>query len=188
MKLMFAADIHGSLPATEKVLQRFHSSGAEWLILLGDLLNHGPRNALPEGYQPAAVADRLNAFAPRIIAVRGNCDSEVDQMLLQFPITAPWQQILMPQCRLFLTHGHLYHPSSLPPLREGDVLVYGHTHLPVAEWQGEIACFNPGSASIPKGGFAASYGLLEQGVLKVMTLEDDQLLMQVALDGVDSSI
>ena len=94
MKLMFASDIHGSLPATERVLERFAQSGARWLIILGDVLNHGPRNALPEGYAPAEVAERLNSVAERIIAVRGNCDSEVDQMLLRFPMTAPWQQVL----------------------------------------------------------------------------------------------
>lgn len=105
MKLMFASDIHGSLPATERVLERFAQSGARWLVILGDVLNHGPRNALPEGYAPAQVAERLNAVATQIIAVRGNCDSEVDQMLLHFPITAPWQQILTQERRLFLTHG-----------------------------------------------------------------------------------
>lgn len=89
MKLMFASDIHGSLPATERVLERFAQSGARWLVILGDVLNHGPRNALPEGYAPAQVAERLNAVATQIIAVRGNCDSEVDQMPLHFPITAP---------------------------------------------------------------------------------------------------
>lgn len=101
MKLMFASDIHGSLPATERIMACFAESGARWLVLLGDLLNHGPRNPLPDGYQPAAVAERLNTLASKIIAVRGNCDSEVDQMLLQPPIMAGWQQILMPECRFF---------------------------------------------------------------------------------------
>lgn len=110
MKLMFASDIHGSLPATERVLERFAQSGAQWLIILGDVLNHGPRNALPEGYAPADVAVKLNGVAQRVIAVRGNCDSEVDQMLLDFPITAPWQQVLSERTRLFLTHGHLVQP------------------------------------------------------------------------------
>lgn len=114
MKLMFASDIHGSLPATERVLERFAQSGARWLVILGDVLNHGPRNALPEGYAPAQVAERLNAVATQIIAVRGNCDSEVDQMLLHFPITAPWQQILTQERRLFLTHGHLFGPTICP--------------------------------------------------------------------------
>ncbi len=101
MKVMFASDIHGSLPATERVLSLFAQSGAQWLVVLGDVLNHGPRNALPEGYAPAQVAEKLNEHASRIIAVRGNCDSEVDQMLLHFPITAPWQQVLLEKSRLF---------------------------------------------------------------------------------------
>ncbi len=181
MKLMFASDIHGSLTATERVLDIFTRSGAEWLILLGDFLNHGPRNPLPEAYQPADVASRLNAFARHIVAVRGNCDSEVDQMLLDFPITAPWQHVLLPQQRLFLTHGHLYHPQHLPPLQAGDVLVYGHTHLPVAEHQGEIYCFNPGSVSLPKGGNVPSYGMLTQGALQVLPLMGGEPIAQVTI-------
>ncbi|HFR4663359.1 TPA: phosphodiesterase [Klebsiella pneumoniae] len=181
MKLMFASDIHGSLPATERVLERFAQSGARWLIILGDVLNHGPRNALPEGYAPGEVAERLNSVAERIIAVRGNCDSEVDQMLLRFPMTAPWQQVLSERYRLFLTHGHLYSPDNLPPLAAGDVLAYGHTHIPVAEKRGAIYLFNPGSVSIPKGGYSASYGLLDQGRLQVLALNDNQVIAEVAI-------
>ncbi len=182
MKLMFASDIHGSLPATERVLELFAKSDARWLVILGDVLNHGPRNALPQGYAPAQVAERLNEQASRIIAVRGNCDSEVDQMLLHFPITAPWQQVLLPEHRLFLTHGHLFGPDNLPSLAAGDVLVYGHTHIPVAEKQGDIFHFNPGSVSIPKGGFVPSYGMLEEGVLRVIALNDQRVIAQVAIN------
>lgn len=182
MRLIFASDIHGSLPAAERVLERFAQSGAQWLIILGDVLNHGPRNALPEGYAPAEVAGKLNGVAARIIAVRGNCDSEVDQMLLDFPITAPWQQVLTERCRLFLTHGHLYSPEKLPSLCAGDVLVYGHTHIPVAEKRGDIFLFNPGSVSIPKGGFPASYGLLEGDRLQVLALDDHQVIAEVAIN------
>lgn len=182
MKLMFAADIHGSLLATRRVLAAFDASRAPWLVLLGDLLYHGPRNALPEEYQPAGVAELLNGYADRIIAVRGNCDSEVDQMLLTFPITAPWQQVLLENSRLFITHGHLFNPDEHPPLRRGDVLVYGHTHIPQAERVGDIFCFNPGSASIPKGGFAPSYGLLEQAILRVVSLETSETIAQVAIN------
>lgn len=178
MKLMFASDIHGSLPATERVLSLFNQSGAQWLVILGDVLNHGPRNALPDGYAPAEVAERLNICASRIIAVRGNCDSEVDQMLLHFPITAPWQQILLERCRLFLTHGHLYGPENLPALSAGDVLVYGHTHIPVAEKRGDILHFNPGSVCLPKGGYPASYGMLDENHLCVMALNDGQVIAQ----------
>ncbi|HDR2159089.1 TPA: phosphodiesterase [Enterobacter cancerogenus] len=182
MKLMFASDIHGSLPATERVLSLFAQSGARWLVILGDVLNHGPRNALPEGYAPAQVAERLNAVADKIIAVRGNCDSEVDQMLLHFPITAPWQQVLLDSGRLFLTHGHLFSPDNLPALATGDVLVYGHTHIPVAEKRGAIYHFNPGSVSIPKGGYSASYGMLIDNTLSVIALNDQQVIAQVTIN------
>ncbi|MDY1036063.1 phosphodiesterase [Lelliottia sp. CFBP8978] len=182
MKLMFASDIHGSLPATERVLSRFDESGARWLVILGDVLNHGPRNALPEGYAPAQVAERLNQYAANIIAVRGNCDSEVDQMLLDFPITAPWQQVLLENRRLFLTHGHLFGPDNLPALATGDVLVYGHTHIPVAETRGDIVHFNPGSVSIPKGGYLPSYGLLEDNQLRVIALNDQQVIAHVSIN------
>ena len=182
MKLMFASDIHGSLPATERVLELFVQSGAQWLVILGDVLNHGPRNALPEGYAPAKVAERLNEVAHKVIAVRGNCDSEVDQMLLHFPITAPWQQVLLEKQRLFLTHGHLFGPENLPALNQNDVLVYGHTHLPVAEQRGEIFHFNPGSVSIPKGGNPASYGMLDNDILSVIALNDQSIIAQVAIN------
>ncbi|MCS2170617.1 phosphodiesterase [Scandinavium sp. TWS1a] len=182
MKLMFASDIHGSLPAAERVLSLFAQSDARYLVILGDVLNHGPRNALPEGYAPAEVAECLNTQAERIIAVCGNCDSEVDQMLLHFPITAPWQQVLTTEQRLFLTHGHLFGPDNLPSLVAGDVLVYGHTHIPVAERRGDIFHFNPGSISIPKGDFSASYGMMEGNKLRVLALNDQRVIAEVAIN------
>ncbi|MRS14852.1 phosphodiesterase [Enterobacteriaceae bacterium RIT691] len=182
MKLMFASDIHGSLPATESVLSLFAQSGAKYLVILGDVLNHGPRNALPEGYAPAQVAERLNTVADRIIAVRGNCDSEVDQMLLHFPLTAPWQQVVTEARRLFLTHGHLFGPDNLPALTAGDVLIYGHTHIPVAAFKGDIFHFNPGSVSIPKGGFEASYGLMDENKLQVLALNDQRVIAEVTFN------
>lgn len=182
MKLMFASDIHGSLPATERVLSLFRESGAKYLIILGDVLNHGPRNALPEGYAPAEVAVQLNTVADKIIAVRGNCDSEVDQMLLHFPLTAPWQQVITEQQRLFLTHGHLFGPDNLPPLSAGDVLVYGHTHIPVAALKGELFHFNPGSLSLPKGGNVASYGMMDGNKLQVLALNDQRVIAEVAIN------
>ncbi len=181
MKLMFISDLHGALSATEKALDTFAQSGAQWLIILGDLLNHGPRNALPEDYNPAEVAQCLNQVADKIIAIRGNCDSEVDQMLLDFPITAPWQQVLLPQQRLFLTHGHLYNPEQLPPLAADDVLVFGHTHLPVARQHHPYYLFNPGSISMPKGGYEASFGMLDDDVLSVRTLKGNRMIAQVRI-------
>lgn len=174
MELFFASDLHGSLPATERVLQAYQQSGAETLVLLGDILNHGPRNPIPEGYNPPAVAARLNEFTDRIIAVRGNCDSEVDQMLLSFPMMADYAWVLLESGqRMFLTHGHLYHQNQQPPLREGDVLVHGHTHIPVAEKHTHNYLFNPGSVTFPRDGFVASFGRFHQGKLEVCSFAGD---------------
>jgi len=114
MKIAIISDLHGSLTALEQVLAQLVPWQPDHYLLLGDLLNHGPRNPVPEGYDPAAVAARLNELAPRIMAVRGNCDSEVDQMLLHFPITAPYNQLLVDGRRWFVSHGHLYEPGNVP--------------------------------------------------------------------------
>ena len=182
MKIMIAADIHGSALYCRQLCELFKDSGAQKLLLLGDILYHGPRNALPQGYDPKKVCALLNPLKDSILCVRGNCDSEVDQMLLHFPITAPWQQVLLEKQRLFLTHGHLFGPENLPALNQNDVLVYGHTHLPVAEQRGEIFHFNPGSVSIPKGGNPASYGMLDNDVLSVIALNDQSIIAQVAIN------
>lgn len=181
MKLFFASDLHGSLVATHKVIEQFEASNADWLILLGDILYHGPRNPLPEHYAPPKVAECLNQYATKIIAVQGNCDSEVDQMMLTFPLMARWQQVLLSDRRLFLTHGHHYNPNNLPALTAGDVFVYGHTHLPQAEKIAEIYCFNPGSASLPKGGYPASFGIKTGDTLQILTLNEAQVMIQINL-------
>ncbi|WP_372882835.1 phosphodiesterase [Psychromonas sp.] len=181
MKLFFASDLHGSLPTTELVLEKYQASGANYLVLLGDLLNHGPRNPVPQGYQPAAVAQLLNNYKDEILAVRGNCDSEVDQMLLDFPMLETYSWILLENgTRIFLTHGHIYNSDNRPPLKAGDVLAYGHTHIPVAEQNGGQFIFNPGSITFPKGGYVASYGLYEEGKLSVFSFSDE-VLQQVGL-------
>ncbi|WP_261815711.1 phosphodiesterase [Vibrio gallicus] len=176
MKLFFASDLHGCLVSTKKALQAFHESEAQHLIILGDVLNHGPRNAVPAGYAPAEVAELLNQYKQQIIAVRGNCDSEVDQMLLEFPVLSDFAQILLEDGkRLFLTHGHLYNQDRLPPLNSGDVLAHGHTHLPVAQCMGDYILFNPGSVTLPKGGNVASYGILDGRELKVLSFDGEVL-------------
>lgn len=156
MRFMIASDIHGSAFWCEKLLKAFDESGAERLILLGDLLYHGPRNALPEGYDPKAVAQMLNARSGRLICVRGNCDSEVDQMMLDFPILSDSAVICAFGQTAFATHGHKFSPETLPPLCAGDIMLYGHTHIPndetVACGEKKIRCINPGSVSIPKNG------------------------------------
>ncbi|MFS1461707.1 phosphodiesterase [Vibrio lentus] len=177
MKLFFASDLHGSLPATEKVLELYRASGAQYLVLLGDILNHGPRNPIPEGYNPPAVAEKLNELSQEIIAVRGNCDSEVDQMLLSFPMMMDYSWVLLESGqRIFLTHGHLYNTNKRPALKAGDIIAHGHTHIPVAEYQDGIFIFNPSSATFPRNDHAASYGLYENGTFKVVSLEGDQLV------------
>lgn len=176
MKLFFASDLHGSLPATENTLEKYRASGAEHLILLGDILNHGPRNPVPEGYQPSEVANRLNHYSEQIIAVRGNCDSEVDQMLLTFPMMESYSWVLLETGqRFFLTHGHLYNEQHLPCLRRNDVVVHGHSHLPCAKKVGQNIVFNPGSVTFPKGGFEASYGTFNEGVLDVFNFLDESI-------------
>ncbi len=177
MKLFFTSDLHGCAKATQQVLDLYQASNANYLILLGDLLNHGPRNPVPEHYAPAQVAEMLNPFADQIVAVRGNCDSEVDQMLLDFPMMSDYALFVLPTGhRLFLTHGHLYHADKRPPLKKGDVIAHGHTHLPVAEYQQEQFIFNPGSTTIPKGGNQASYGLYQDGKFQVVTLSGQTIV------------
>ncbi|MGY3569040.1 phosphodiesterase [Vibrio paucivorans] len=174
MKLFFASDLHGCLVATERVLEKFEQSGAQTLVLLGDTLNHGPRNPVPEGYNPPKVAERLNQYADSIISVRGNCDSEVDQMLLEFPMMTDYSWILLEEHkRIFLTHGHLYNQDKRPNLKSGDAIAHGHTHIPCAEWVDDIVVFNPGSVTFPRQEFPASYGLYDNGQFQVVSFEGD---------------
>lgn len=176
MKLFFASDLHGALPATEKMLQQFIQSGANTLVLLGDLLNHGPRNPIPEGYNPTAVAEKLNDYAKQIIAVRGNCDSEVDQMLLDFPIMSDFAWVFLPSGqRLFLTHGHLYNDSHLPPLSRGDALIHGHTHIIRAERCDEYYLLNPGSVTFPRDHGVASFAVLDGFRFTIHAFEGETL-------------
>ncbi len=181
MKLFFASDLHGCLSATEMMLDKYRHSGAQGLILLGDILNHGPRNTIPEHYHPAQVAECLNAVSDQIIAVRGNCDSEVDQMLLNFPMMEAYSWVMLENGRrLFLTHGHVYHQDNMPPLAKGDVLVHGHTHIPCAEPFGEQIIYNPGSTTFPKQNFPASYGVLDDGELRVLDFHE-QVITRIEL-------
>ena len=164
MKIFFASDIHGSPACLNMALSARKRENAELIVLLGDLLYHGPRNPLPADYDPAKTADILNAHKEHIVAVRGNCDSEVDQTLLQFPILADHSTVLAGTTRIFLTHGHRWSPAALPPLPAGSVFVFGHTHIPMAEIRDGILCANPGSTTLPKEMHAAGYGIFEDGV------------------------
>jgi putative phosphoesterase len=164
MKYLFASDLHGSRAAAEAVLARFEAEKADRLILLGDLLYHGPRNPLPESYDPKTVAELLNALPVKPFAVRGNCDAEIDQMVLNFPIMADY--MLLPLANgagAFITHGHLFNLASPPPYRQGDVLIHGHTHVHTVETVNGLTYINPGSAALPKEGQEKSYMTLDWG-------------------------
>lgn len=171
MKLVFMSDIHGSSFWLTKAIERWKQEQADQLLLLGDLLYHGPRNPLPEHYNTGQVAALLNQYKSQITAVRGNCDAEVDQLMLEFPIMADYTVILTEKRKLFLTHGHLFDADHLPGISSGDVFVQGHTHIPMAEKRGGVFVFNPGSVALPKNNFPNSYGLLENDTLYIKDMD-----------------
>ena len=163
MKLMIASDLHGSAYFTEKLLQAYEKEQPEKLLLLGDILYHGPRNDLPEGYAPKTVIDQLNPLADKILCVRGNCEAEVDQMVLDFPVMADYCVLYEKGKMVFVTHGHLFSESQPPKLHKGDVLLNGHTHVPKCVEHDGWWYLNPGSVSIPKEGSWHGYLVLEDG-------------------------
>ena len=171
MKLFFISDIHGSAYYLKKVLDIFKGQGGDYLIILGDELYHGARNPLTKDYDPKEVAELLNELADRIIAVKGNCDSEVDQMMLKYPIMSEYSTIFYEGKRLFLTHGHIYNEDNMPLLKEGDVLLYGHTHIPMVGKRNGIAIINPGSITLPKSGAPHTYGILEGNTFSILDLD-----------------
>lgn len=157
MKLMIASDIHGSACFCRQMLDAYKREQADRLLLLGDLLYHGPRNDLPEGYAPKEVIQMLNDMKNELLCVRGNCDTEVDQMVLSFPILADYCLLELDGRTVFATHGHHYNPQNLPPLKEGDILLNGHTHIPANQNMGTYTYMNPGSVSLPKEGSKRGY-------------------------------
>ena len=161
MKWMIASDLHGSALTCRALFDAFDREGADRLIFLGDLLYHGPRNDLPEKYAPKEVIALLNERKNSLFCVRGNCDTEVDQMVLEFPILADYALIDLGERTLFLTHGHHFHAAALPPLKKGDILIHGHTHIPIWEEHEGILVLNPGSVTIPKGGSERGYMIFE---------------------------
>lgn len=164
MKLFICSDIHGSAFFCEQMLTAFEKEKADRLILLGDLLYHGPRNDLPRGYDPKKVAQMLNAHADVIFAVRGNCDGEVDSMVLDFPIMSDYFLTFDGDKTLFFTHGHVFSPEKLPTLAENTFFISGHTHVPIRKNVNGIVCLNPGSVSIPKENSSCGYIIYENGI------------------------
>ena len=174
MKWMIASDLHGSAVYCRRMIEAFEREGADRLLLLGDLLYHGPRNDLPEGYAPKEVIPMLNGMKPKLLCVRGNCDAEVDQMVLDFPILADYAVLPVGQRLVYATHGHVHNLKNLPPLAPGDILLHGHTHIPAwTEFGEENLYLNPGSLSIPKEGSAHSYMTLEGKTFRWKTLEGE---------------
>lgn len=181
MKWLIASDIHGSAPCCRQLLQAFRREGAQRLLLLGDLLYHGPRNDLPQGYAPKEVIALLNGMAEKISCVRGNCEAEVDQMVLDFPVLAEYCLLELGDRLVFATHGHHYNAENLPPLQPGDLLLHGHTHIP-GHWQREgIHILNPGSVSLPKAGSPKSYMTLERGEFLWKELERGEVFERMSL-------
>ena len=173
MKLFIASDLHGSALYCRKMLEAFDREGADRLILLGDLLYHGPRNSLPEEYDPRQTAEMLNRRKERILCIRGNCDAEVDQMMLGFPLLSDFALIHQDGVSAYLVHGHDYGPEKLPPLAPGDILLFGHTHVPAWDKRNGVLCLNPGSVSIPKAGSSRGYMLWEGRAFLWKTLEGE---------------
>ena len=170
MKLLIASDIHGSAFWCRKLMDLAEAENPDKLILLGDLLYHGPRNDLPRDYAPKQVIPMLSAWKDKILAVRGNCEAEVDQMVLPFPCMADYAELLVEGKTFYLTHGHHQNPDDLPPLEAGSIFLSGHTHVKIDKVVDGVRCLNPGSVSIPKDG-TNSCLLWEDGVFRFIELE-----------------
>ncbi|MBO5289249.1 MAG: phosphodiesterase [Spirochaetales bacterium] len=171
MKLMIASDIHGSAFYCDKMLNTFAKENPERLLLLGDLLYHGPRNDLPKNYEPKKVIRMLNGIKDKIICVRGNCEAEVDQMVLEFPVLSESLLMFLDNRLIFATHGHIYNKDKLPALQPGDVFLQGHTHIPVLGKIGDNFFMNPGSVSIPKENSEHSYMIYENQSFTLKNLD-----------------
>ncbi len=177
MRAVFFSDIHGIPDTVERLFAHVRLLGAERLVLLGDVLCPGPRNAVDERYDPPRVAKLLNAGRRDILAVRGNCDSEDDQRMLEFPIMADHAELTLGTRRFFLTHGHRWNRFDPPPVPDGTVLAHGHTHLPALVEADGITIFNPGSVSLPRGGFPRSFGFFDGEKLSVRRLDDGEMIL-----------
>ena len=180
MKWMIASDLHGSAVYCRRMIEAFEREGADRLLLLGDLLYHGPRNDLPEGYAPKEVMPLLNGMKPKLLCVRGNCDAEVDQMVLDFPILADYAVLPVGQRLVYATHGHVHNLKNLPPLAPGDILLHGHTHIPAwTEFGEENLYLNPGSLSIPKENSPHSYMTLEDSIFQWKELASGEVYHEI---------
>ena len=171
MKLLIASDIHGDIKCAKSLIDAAKKEAPDKIVLLGDILYHGPRNDLPENYNPKAVISLLNSHRDQLLCVRGNCDTEVDQMVLAFPILSDSAQIFDGEVNMFLSHGHIFSPEKLPPLSKNSVFLYGHTHVQKIEWVDGILCINPGSVTLPKENNPKTYLIYENGEFTIYDLD-----------------
>lgn len=171
MKLMIASDIHGSAYYCRKMIEAYKNEKVEKLLILGDILYHGPRNDLPCEYAPKEVIGMLNPMADELLCVRGNCDTEVDQMVLDFPVLAEYAIFYVNGRTIFATHGHNFNPANAPKIKNGDILLNGHTHVPAFEETERFIYVNPGSVSIPKENSEHGYIILEDNTLTWKNLD-----------------
>ena len=184
MKVLFFSDVHGSPESLRLLLRRAEERNPDVFVLLGDALYHGPRNPLRADYAPQETARLLNSIRDRILAVRGNCDAEMDQLLLEFPVMSDCSMLFADGRRFFLTHGHLWSPEKLPPVAADSIFAYGHIHLPVLErLPSGVTAFNPGSISLPKGGNPASFGFFSGDMLQILNLETGDEILSLRLPG-----
>ena len=176
MKYLIASDIHGSAYWAERLVAAIESEQPDRIVLLGDLLYHGPRNNLPDEYDPKGVIALLNGVKNELLCVRGNCDAEVDQMVLQFPIMADYALFDLDGYTAFITHGHLFNLDNLPPHKEGDLLIHGHTHVLTVQEKDGMTYINPGSAALPKENHPKSYMIYENQTFTIKTLTGETIL------------
>lgn len=181
MKYLIISDVHGSYEGVLAALAAFDFHKCDKIILLGDILYHGPRNPLPKGFDPAQAATLLNEHKDKIICARGNCDSEVDQMVLDFPIQAPYALIVDNGVEIFATHGHLYNPEHLPITNKIDIFMYGHTHLYDLTLHNNILMLNPGSVALPKENRPKTYAIYEDKKAYIYRLDNHEELLQISL-------
>lgn len=177
MKYLVASDIHGSEYYCKQLLEAFDREQADRLLLLGDILYHGPRNGIPEGYNPREVTRMLNERADSILCVRGNCDAEVDQLMLDFPIMAEYAILCIGEEVVYATHGHNFGEGNPPKLKKGDILLCGHTHIPKCKEYENYTYMNPGSVSMPKEDTPHGYMIMDENGFVWKDLEGNIIKM-----------
>ena len=177
MKLLIASDIHGDAVCCQEILDAASGLCVDKIVLLGDILYHGPRNDLPENYAPKKVIEMLNQVSEKLLCVKGNCEAEVDGMVLSFPVLSDFGWIYDGEknITMYLSHGHKFNPDNLPPIPSGSVFMYGHTHLLGFCERDSILCLNPGSVSLPKGGNPKSYAVYDSGEFSIFSLAGECL-------------